>query len=376
MFFGLISTNMRLITLNDKTLKKIVVSFPHEWVAYSPTILNLVEIFRNYSEIKVLFIDNGKYNNRELPDQFISLKVPPTLFKILALVGLYEKYKILLLTSHLKRCDASIAIGVDNVGMFSVQRVYPKGHFLSLEIKRDKYFGMLSSQAIQSIAIQSEERLKYLYTDSPPFPVFFIPNSPIYYPFKHTSDNNPTMFKTIFLGNIIPSHGIYHCIDAINGIPFASITLKGHLNKSVKKSILKKYKKLILEGRLIIDEAYTQQSELIRSIQSFDAGFCLYDFEIIKKNDFNYISSPSGKMYTYFAAGVPIIGSDILGLRLVKDFNAGCLLQDINIDNIGKAIETIRFEHELMRLNCLNAAKQLDFMSYAMKYLKFVLNLK
>jgi len=363
--------------LNDKMLKKIIVSFPHEWVAYSPTILNLVEIFRKYSEIKVLFVDNGKYNNRELPDQFISIKVPSTLFKILALFGLYEKYKIHLLTSHLKRFDANIAIGVDNVGMFSAQRVYAKGHFLSLEIKRDKLFGMLSSQRIQSIAIQSEERLNYLYPGTPPFPVFFMPNSPIYDPFKHASDrNNTTMFKTIFLGNIIPSHGIYHCIDAINVLPFTSITLKGHVDKSAKKNILKKYKKLILEGRLIIDETYTQQSELIRSIQSFDAGFCLYDFEIIKKNDFNYISSPSGKMYTYFAAGVPVIGSDILGLRKVKDFNAGCLLQDLDIDNIEKAIKKIRREHEKMRLNCLNAAKQLDFIFYGMKYLRFVLDLK
>ena len=363
--------------MHNNTVKKIIISFPHEWVAYSPTILNLVEIFQNYSEIKVLFIDNGKYNNKELPEQFISLKVPPTLFKILALFGLYEKYKINLLTSHLMRFDADIAIGVDNVGILSVQQTFTKGHFLSLEIKRDKFFRMLNSQAIQSIAVQSEERLNYLYPDAPPFPVFFIPNSPIYNPIKYASDKNTTtIFKTIFLGNIIPSHGVYHCIDAINKIPFTSITLKGHLNKGTKKIILKKYKKLILEGRLIIDESYTQQSELIRSIQSFDAGFCLYDIQLIKKNDFNYISSPSGKMYTYLAAGVPIIGSDILGLRQVSEFNAGCLLPNLNIDNIEKAIEKIQREYKTIKLNCLKAAEELDFKSYAMKYLKFLLDLK
>ena len=81
----------------------------------------------------------------------------------------------------------------------------------------------------------------------------------------------------------------------------------------------------------------------------------------LAKQSFNYFSSPAGKLFNYYAAGVPIIGIDIIGLKSVKDFNAGVLIEAVTIEKITNAIKTIESNYKEQSNNCLKASKTFDF---------------
>lgn len=349
-------------------MKRVVIFFPWEWVAYSPTILNLVEILRETAVVRVIAIDNGNYDNSRLDSEvYYLIRIPPAFFKGAALVGIYGMLKQWLFVKALSPEAEDVVIGVDNLGAVCAQTLYREIHFLSLEIKRDRLFKQVDWGRVCSVAIQSETRLRYLFPDGSPAPVFHLPNSPIL-------DSMPLVKKEehggqlVFFGNIKPAHGVYQCIEAVAGMSGASLTLKGPITRRVRRRIVSRYQRLFKERRLFIDETYLSQAEVVPYLQKFDAGFCFYDFDIVKKGDYNYISSPSGKLYNYFAAGVPVIGSDIVGLADVRCFDAGLLLSELSPAAIRRAVSNILADAKRFRRGCLEAAAARNFVPYAALY--------
>ena len=62
--------------------KKVLIIFPNEWLAYTPTVLNMVTKLSDVFEIKVLAIDDGNYRSNEInSDQFEFVKVNRVLFR-------------------------------------------------------------------------------------------------------------------------------------------------------------------------------------------------------------------------------------------------------------------------------------------------------
>ena len=54
--------------------------------------------------------------------------------------------------------------------------------------------------------------------------------------------------------------------------------------------------------------------EYIKYVSNFRIGFCFYDWNLIK-NDFNYQTAPSGKLFVYLSAGLPVIVCNIPGFK-------------------------------------------------------------
>lgn len=349
-------------------MRRVVILFPSEWLAYSPTILNLVETLRPTVLVKVVGIDNGKYDNSQLdPEIFHLVRVPKLLFQALALVRAYRHLKCWLLAKSIMPMDADIVIGVDNLGVLSALAIYDKVHFLSLEIERGRTFQRIDWARVLSIAIQSEMRLNYLFPKGAPAPVFFLPNTPIIHSLPD-ADAEGHGGRLILFGNLVPGHGIFECIDAVAEMGGVTLTLKGPMRASVRREITTRYERMIHEKRLYMDTTYVPQEAVMEYLQQFDIGFCFYRSDILEKGDFNYISSPSGKLYNYFGAGVPVIGSKVLGLEDVTRFAAGILLENLSPTSIRDAIRAVLKDQERFRRGCLSAAVELDFSRHALPY--------
>ena len=221
---------------------------------------------------------------------------------------------------------------------------------------------------------------KIKFTDSAYSPIF------IFCQFSYLSVSNhdfscdfhpkPLIKKRlIYFGNILPSHGIFQVLDAFDDSPWPDLelTIKGVLYKdSVRRDMLRRYKNLFQQEKILLDETYTPQEKIVEYLTRFSLGFCIYDLNLLGCRDFNYISSPSGKLFNFYAAGVPVIGTDVLGLRSIRQFNAGILLSEISRESIRMGIARIIENYNEFSRNCILAAKHFDFDKASNRYVEFL----
>jgi glycosyltransferase involved in cell wall biosynthesis len=94
---------------------------------------------------------------------------------------------------------------------------------------------------------------------------------------------------------------------------------------------------------------------------------------LIKEIDtFNYHSAPSGKLFKYLAAGVPVIGIDIPGFGIIKEFNCGVLIKSLDPLTIKTAIEKIESNFDYYSFNCLRVAKEYSFDKTTRPFLEYL----
>lgn len=343
-------------------MKQVLIVFPDEWVAYSPTVLNMVNALSGDFEVTVLAFDNGLYDNSSLEAgryTFINLPTQPS--RLLYLIGLYKPLKAFLLTRRIRKLGIKQVIAIDSIGLWSSLKCVPTCDYLSLEVIHDFYFRHSDKSRIQSIVIQTPERYKYLFGKLE-LPCFYIQNAP---PLARPIQQNKLVDRceAVYFGNIIPRHGIYFCLDALQYTSNVRLTVKGRIPAKVKKTILRKYSSLIKNDLLVLDETYLEADDIVEYLSRFHTGFCLYDMNMIDRDDFNYLSVPSGKLFYYYAAGVPVIGSDILGLKTISECHTGVTLTDLSPESIAAAMNSIIEQHDTLSANCLVTARQFDFNS-------------
>jgi hypothetical protein len=121
------------------------------------------------------------------------------------------------------------------------------------------------------------------------------------------------------------------------------------------------YRELLDAHRLFIDESYIPQNEVVPFLREFSIGFCSYDLSLVRKHYYNYLSCPSGKMFNYFAAGVPVLGLDIPGLQNVRVFNAGILLKEMSHETMLEGLHKIYQNYGQLVEGCFKAAAHFDF---------------
>jgi len=107
-------------------------------------------------------------------------------------------------------------------------------------------------------------------------------------------------------------------------------------------------------------------------LNSFEIGFCFYDTRYEHINNFNYNTAPSGKLFKYYAAGVPVIGSNIAGLQSIDEFQTGIRVKNYTPKEILNACETIQANYQFYYQNCLKAAEHFSFDKMIKPFLEYI----
>lgn len=377
--------------------KQVCIFFPSPHLAYSPTTINLYLELNKHFDVKIIAPYPSQFNNRELPNfnvTYFNEQATGIFTKIKALI-LYLYYiliqykidnKYVYSYSLLKRVlrlenvfkkeslvdKDKYIIAVDVFFLKIATKYFNKVHFVSLEIE-DDFLPLLKTipdSKIESVIIQSEERYKYIFGERD-IKTFVVQNSPPFIPSKIIRGNKNN--KLIFNGTGTKIFGVIDFVEFLNyyGGMYTGV-IKGNILDDVYCEIKEKYGNLLDSGILTIDDSYTEYSEIIEYISSFEIGICFYRVDYIQENKFNYYTAPSGKMFNYLAAGVPVIGSDLPGLKIIENYNCGVLLRDTSPIEIRNAVEKIRKNYQEYRNNCSIAAAKFSFDTMVKPFLDYV----
>lgn len=367
--------------------KRVSIFFPNHHLAYSPTTIHLYDALKPYFDVQIIAPYPSKFNNKELPGYQVNYfedKAPSIWMKLWALilyvwytliqykregkfVYSYARLKDLLKYNHLFKKASSDKksyghiIAVDMIFLKLAVKYFEKVHFVSLELTDellpvlntipDKHFG--------SVIIQSKDRYEYLFKDRK-LPLFLVQNAPVFDESKYRSQCLD--HRILFNGSASKFFGVFDFLNFLQTMDgkYQGI-IKGNIIPEVAVEIEKNYADLVRTGILEIDDSYTESDELLDYISVFEIGVCFYNTDLITENKFNYLTAPSGKMFNYLAAGIPIIGSDLPGLKLIEENSCGVLLSDYSPESIEKAVLQIRANYEQYRINCKAAAQKYSF---------------
>lgn len=348
-----------------RTDRSILIVFPDEWLQYSPSVLNLYQCCSGQAYTKLVYVDNGRFENKGLAEHSSSIRIGRLAAYVSRKTFGYKFYKVLRLIMRLlwirlfgRRYDMVIAI--DSSGYLATKLLFREVVYFSLETEQDVYYRLSRRLGIDTLLIQSEERKDFMVGNDPAVQVFYLQNAPILPPelpaIKTDKDK-----RILYMGNIEFGYGLEYFIDCVKDLPPEyTLTLKGIRNERYMAWLQERYTGLISSGKLVFDFNYVEQSKIIDYVAQYYIGITGYDLELAKKS-FNYFSSPAGKLFNYYAAGVPVIGIDIVGLKSVRDFEAGVLIDAVNAANINKAIIEIEDRYEACAANCQAAAREFDF---------------
>ena len=113
--------------------------------------------------------------------------------------------------------------------------------------------------------------------------------------------------------------------------------------------------------------------DLNNFLANYYIGFVFYDscrFEYI--NTYNYETAPSGKLFQYFNAGVPVVTSNVKGLNAVKQYGAGIMIDNLNSKSIKEAVDKISANYVPFAEAAKKASAHFDFSGAAEVFIDFL----
>ncbi len=241
---------------------------------------------------------------------------------------------------------------------------------MSLELCVDEvYLPLLDTQYVDAVIIQSIERYQYLFKDKK-LKTFFVQNAPNYKEINIPQDRHGLVYG----GSAYDELGFYHCLNYLNTYKDEVLTIQGAIMPKDIERVDKEYKNLIEENRLRINKKYLENDEVVTFLSNYEIGFCFYNFDVpvIRDNYFNYASAPSGKMFKYVAAGVPVVASNILGFKFVNEFQCGVLVDSLDTEEIRNAIMKVRSNYNFYVQNSIKAAKFYSFDTATVPYFALI----
>lgn len=372
--------------------KKIYIISADEIILYQPTILNLYDYFLNDFEPEIITFEPDflgkskdtcrnikyiKYKNFkskflrviELPTNAILKRISKVIPLFKYRLQLVRYYKEQLLYNSIKNIQNQIILAVDPMPLYVAQKTNNKISFLSLEIiPNDKYLNKIDISKINFAIVQNVERFNYLFPNQKPT-VFYVQNSPLS---SAKVTNKAERKNLIWAGTIAKEFGVLNCIEFVKKYQQFKLVLKGASALNTKEYIEKKYSDIIKKGIIKINTEYLKANDFIKFIATHKIGFCFYDWKLIQSN-FNYQTAPSGKLFMYLAAGVPVIACNIIGFKFIEESEAGVLINDYKAETILEAIEKIEANYEAYSANAYKAFENTCFdmnIGEVLKYLR------
>lgn len=349
---------------------RVLVLFPDDWAPFSPTLVRLAAHLAADFDVTVRCLDTGRFDHSSLDMAvFRPIRIPGWLATLLRKSGLMLPARSALLALASRRLARSSrhVIAIDGAGAAAAALLGRPFHFLSLEIDRWSPARWLVPRLARSISIQSQARLEYQFPNlrAGALPVVMLQNAPPFDPAARQrvplSAPDPARPRLVYLGNLIPAHGLRPMLALLRAWPEARLVLRGPAPEATRNLLASTCGDLLQSGRLALDTSYMGDDELGAFLSSFDIGLCLYDLSGSLKRNFNYLSAPSGKMFNYFAAGLPVLGSDIEGLSPVKRHGAGLLVNGNDPTALVDAGRRVMGNHAAFRAGAYRAAEAFDF---------------
>lgn len=373
---------------------EILILFDGPHLAYSPTITQLYDALSKDFLVTILAEKGKGFIEQALTGYNViyyqtKRKKPTFIYKswylLLSLVNSEVKYlrsnkikfpeyfyRFRFIKTILQEGKYRRIIAVDNKNLFYCSMLNIPVDFLSLELGlAEKSLPLVETGLINCIIIQTKERLDYLFKGEK-IRTFYIQNAPVY------RDLIPPATKKglLFGGTAWDPFGIYHCLNYLKTYKDEILTVQGAIPPADEKRIENEYKDLLSEKRLVIPRKYLENDQVVDYFSQFEIGFCFYNFNLDWVNHFNYKSAPSGKLFKYLAAGVPVVAIDITGFAFVKEYKCGVLIKDISPQKIREAIIQIRNNYDDYTANAIAAAKHFSFDKMVKPYIDFVKEVK
>jgi len=367
--------------------EKILILFEGQWLAYSPTVIQLYnELIKKY--FVVIFAEKPKGNQVSFNFThyfkyehgitryfyklyFITLSFfSPGLKHFKIANNTYQDYcfRFSVIKKILRKNKFKKVICVDIKNLFYCSMLRQRCDFLSLEIcLNENLLPYVDPGIIDKVIIQREDRYKYLFKEIK-LPTFFVQNAPVYLEIEEKRDKE----GLIFTGTVTREFGIFYCLDYMQRYADEKMIILGGMTDAMKEEINSTYIDLIRENRLKINAGYLKNEDVVEFISGAEIGFCLYNFDTLWVKNYNYQTAPSGKVFKYLAAGVPVICNDIPGFDFVRSFQCGELLTDMSPESIRAAIFRIRKNYEIYVENGKAAAIHFSFDKAIQPYLDYV----
>lgn len=360
---------------------RILIVFPDDWAPFSPTLVRLARALAERFDVEVLAFDSGRFDLSAMdPSVYTRVRIPRRLAMALRKVGLLRVVRVALLAWQVRARARRFhhVVSVDNDGATATWLAGCSMHYLSLEVERPALACWIVPSKGRSIIIQTRERLEYQFDSESVahLPVFHIQNAPKFDSgaVAGTSGIDPQHPRLVYMGNLVEAHGLYRMLDLLRAWSGATLALRGILQNDCMASIRRTHGDLIDSGRLEVIEGYVDDDAVVEFLSRFDVGLCLYEPSRRRKLDFNYRTVPAGKMFNYFAAGLPVLASDLPGLRPVTEYGAGIQAPTNTVPDLLAAGRTLCANHEHYRNGALGAAKAFDFAASARAFANFLLS--
>lgn len=369
---------------------EILILFDGPHLAYSPTVTQLYDALSKDFIVTIIAEKGKKFIDQALTGYNVMYYQPvrrkptfvyKTWYFLLSLVNKEVKYirskkikfpeyyyRFRFIKKMLQAKTYSRVIAVDIKNLFYCSMLNIPVDFLSLELGlSEQLLPQVKTRLINCIIIQTKERLNYLFKGEL-FRTFYIQNAPIF-----KSIDSPAVKKGLLYGGTAwDPFGFYYCLDYLKIYKDEILTVQGAVPPADEKRINREYGELLSEKRLIIPGQYLENEKVVDYFSQFEIGFCFYNFELEWVNHFNYKSAPSGKLFKYLAAGVPVVAVDIIGFAFVNEYKCGVLIKDLSPEKIREAIVEIRNNYDEYVANAINAAKYFSFDKMVKPYIDFV----
>ena len=373
-------------------MKEVIIIFPQTNLLWSPSTLNLYDSLDQYFNVTILTfspdkaISLGKLLNKKI--DYLSFEESSSRKGIPLITRLTDEVKITflgpgkgldpLLTANAKLLIEKIKsvegyiIAVDFFALWCVQKAGKPAHLFSLEIlDNDPYRNQCNFGNILSVLIQTCDRYEYIFGKRQ-IRTFFIQNAPQYIEqtinYKKRKNTN-----LIYCGTAKAEFGFFSCIEFLIDYPEYTLTVQGFIPSSVRNNITDNFGFLLIEKRLILMEVYLSPADLNDFLLDYYIGFVFYDafrFDFI--NIFNYKTAPSGKLFQYYNAGIPVVAINLPGLKSVEEFSAGILINCLGSKSIAQAISQISESYVSYAHGAHKAAAHYDFKASIAPFLDFV----
>lgn len=381
--------------MNKKSLskEKIIILFSGTHLAYSPTVTQLYDILSETADVTIFAAIVQGF----IPQKLTGRKVIYYEDEVQPKASFFKKIRYFFLrrfNNPAKRLesfgfklkhdyyafhrtekiirqgkyDRVIAVDIQNLFYCSVMGIH--ADFISLELGiGEDLVPFINRKLIDCVISQSTERLKYLFNDTEGLKIFIIPNSPV---FKEQPLFEGEKKGLLYGGTAWNPFGFYHCLEYLRKYKDIPLTVQGALPGEERQKISGEYSDLISEGLLHLNDNYLSNDAVVNYFSQFEIGICFYNFDVEWIRHFNYQSAPSGKIFKYLAAGVPVLAINIIGFKFIEEMNCGVLINDLKPESIRAGIEKIRSKYDYYRQNTQIAAAYYSFDKAVKPYIDFV----